>query len=329
MAVTLLQAAIDQRMGMNPQEGSLIQLFDYVSDIIKTVPAVPDDGFWTDYEQIQTLPTVGWRALNEAFPESSGVTRTLREYKKIIGGEVKVDVELANGPRGQETIRRQTEMKMLAASNELTRALFEGSESNNVREMVGFRDRLDSNQLVLNASGGGALTLDKIRELRDAVPFSTRQEPGMKRGEGIKLVMYMNPYLRNKMDSLINSATGSRQINVTKDEFGRRVEEWDGIEIQVLRKSGEAATATTQLLWFDEDPGDGVSDTASVYLVAWGDDLAHLTYRRPSNNGRMLRVFERKEMESEPRYLLRFSGMFGLEVKHPLAAARLYGITQA
>lgn len=316
-------------MGMNPKEGSLIQLFDYVSDIIKTVPAVPDDEFWTDYEQIQGLPAIGWRALNQAFSESSGTTRTLREYKKIIGGEVKVDVELANGPRGQETIRRQTEMKMLAASNELTRALFEGSESNDVREMVGFRDRLDSTQLVLNASGGGALTLAKFRELRDAVPFSTRVEPGMKRGEGMRLIAYMNPVVRNKLDDLINAATGSRHINVEKDQFGRRVEMYDGIELQVVRKSGEAATSTGQLLWFDEDPGDGTSDCASIYLVAWGDDLAHLTYRRPSNDGRMLRVFERKEMESEPRYLLRFSGMFGLEVKHPLAAARLYGVTNA
>lgn len=314
---------------MNPKEGSLIQLFDYVSDIIKTVPAVPDDEFWTDYEQIQALPSVSWRALNEAFPESSGTTKTLREYKKIIGGEVKVDVELANGPRGQETIKRQTEMKMLAASNELTRALFEGSESNNVREMVGFRDRLDSNQLILQASGGGALDLAKFRSLRDAVPFSTRSEPGMKRGEGIKLVAYMNPVLRNKLDGLINDATGSRHINVEKDQFGRRVEMYDGIELQVLRKTGEASTSTSQLLWFDEDPGDGVADTASIYLVAWGDDLCHLTYRRPSNNGRMLRVFERPEMESEPRYLLRFSGMFGLECKHPLAAARLYGITNS
>lgn len=328
--MTLLQAAIDQKMGLNPKEGSLIQLFDYVNPIVNVVPAIPDDEFWTDYEQIQTLPGIGWRALNEAFTESSGTTKTLREYKKIIGGEVKVDVELANGPKGAKTIQRQTEMKMLAASNELTRAVFEGSESNDVREMVGFRDRLDSTQLVLNATTvGGALTLANLQNLRDAVPFATREETGMKRGEGTKLVMYMNPVVRNKIDALINASTGARQIQVEKDTFGRRVDMWDGIEIQVLRKSGEATTSTGQLLWFDEDPGDGVADCTSIYLVAWGEDTAHLTYRRPSNDGRMLRVFERPQMESEPRYLLRFSGMFGLELKHPFAAARLNGITNS
>jgi hypothetical protein len=329
MAVTLLQAALDQRMGMNPREGTLIQMFDYVNPIINSAPAEAIDGFWDDYEQVNTLPTVQWRALNEAFSESSGTTKTLREYVKLIGGEVKIDVELLNGPKGETTKRRQTEMKVLAASNELTRALFEGSESNNVREMVGLRDRIDSNQLIENASGGGALTLAKLRDLRDAVPFSRRQQPGYKRGEGVKLQMYMNPYLRNKIDDLINASTGARQIQVAKDEFGRRVEMWDDVEIVVMRQSGAAMLDTSQLLWFDEDNGSGSPTCASIYLVAWGDDMTRLLYRRPSNDGRMLRVFERPEMESEPRYLLRFSGAFGLEVQHPLAAARLYHITQA
>lgn len=328
MAVTLLQAARDQRMGMSQKEGALIQLFDYVSPIINTAPAVPIDDFFDEYEQVQTMPTVGWRGFNEAFAESSGTTVMRREFTKIIGGEVKIDVEFLNGPKGARTKRVQTELKVLAAKNELERAIFEGSESNSIKEMVGLRDRIDSTQLILMGSGGATMTLAKLRDLRDAVPFSTTLKPGYKRGEGIRVVMYMNGFLRNKMDDLINASTGSRQIITTKNEFGDTVDMWQGAEIVVPRKSGESITSTGQLLWFDEDPGDGTADCASIYIVVWGEDHTRLIYRRPSNEGKMLRVFEVPQMESEPRYMMRFSGMFGFQAQHPLCIARLYGITQ-
>jgi hypothetical protein len=39
----------------------------------------------------------------------------------------------------------------------------------------------------------------------------------MKRGEGIRKILYMNRTLRNKIDTLIGAQTGSLRIDVTKD----------------------------------------------------------------------------------------------------------------
>jgi hypothetical protein len=329
VAVSFLEGAVEQKMGMQPKEGALVQLFDYLSPLVQVAPAIPIDEFWDDYDQVQTLPGAQWRALNEGFPESTGTIKTLREYVKLIGGEVKIDVELLNGPKGARTKQIQTQLKVLAAVNELQRAIFEGSESNNIREMVGMRDRIDSTQLILNATGGGALTIANFDALRDAVPFSREVRPGMKQGDGIRIVAYMNPVVYRKLDTLLKATTGPRQIQVTLDQFGRTVRMYDDVEIQVVRQSGVASTSTTQLLWYDEDPGDGTPDCTSIYMVAWSEDHCHLLYRRPSNDGRMLRVFEREQMESAPQYLLRFSGAFGFECKHPLGIARLYAITNA
>jgi hypothetical protein len=86
------------------------------------------------------------------------------------------------------------------------------------------RARIGGNQLVLNAAGGGTLTLAKLSSLVDSVPFSTKQEQGMKRGEGIRKILYMNRTLRNKIDSLITAQTGSLRIDRDKDSFGNPVE---------------------------------------------------------------------------------------------------------
>jgi hypothetical protein len=327
LAVTLLQQAIDQRV--DPMEGSIIQLFDQISPIVRNAPAVPTDELYDDYEQETVLPTVAWRGLNEPWPESSGQTALYREYVKFVGGEVKIDVELVRGPRGPRTIERQTKMKVRAAANELDRAVLEGSELNNVKEMVGFRARIQTgNQLILAGSGGATLTLAMLDNLIDAVPFSNQSWPGMLRGEGVTKMLYMNRTLRRKLTSLINASTGAQRITQTLDQFGRQVEKYGDAIIGVVEESGTGLTN----LGFDEDPGDAVADTASIYCVAWSDELAHLVYRRPSNDGepgsgQMLKVFRVDEMEAEPRMLLRFSGGFGLEVPHPRAVARLYGIT--
>jgi hypothetical protein len=278
------------------------------------------DSIFYDYEQVKTLPAVGWRAFNTAWTESTGVTTPYREYLKVLGGEIKWDVQFAN----PKTIRRQTEMKVLAAVKAWDAAFFEGTPISDPNSMVGLRPHIGGNQLILNASGGGALTLAKLHNLVDAVPFSTRVEQGMKRGEGIKKVLYMNRTLRNKIDALLEAQTGSMQIIVEKDEFGRRVEMFRDAAIRVVESTGDGSTT----LGFDEDPGDGVADTASIYCVAFGEGLVH-GLRRTRSAGRSLDVFRVDQLEAEPRGMIRFEGMYGVAADHPRAYARLFGITNA
>lgn len=319
MAVTLLQYSIDTRA--DDLTGSLVQMFDDFSPVFSEIPMEDNgDSIFYDYEQIKLLPSVGWRAFNTSWTESTGVTTPYREYLKILGGEAKWDVQFAN----QKTITRQTEMKVLAAVKAWDAAFFEGTPISDPNSMIGLRARIGGNQLILNASGGGALTLAKLNSLIDAVPFSTRQEEGMRRGEGIRKVLYMNRTLRNKIDSLIEAQTGSLRVETTKDAFGKRVEMWRDAVIRVVETTGDGTTT----LDFDEDPGDGVSDTASIYCVAYGEGLLQGRFRTRSG-GKALDTFKVDQLQAEPRGLVRFEGMYGLAADHPRATARLYGITNA
>lgn len=323
MAVTLMQMAIDQRV--DNLEGSFIQMYDQYSPVFSEAPMEPTDELYYDFERVVTLPSVAWRAFNTAWTESSGVTNTFREYGKVLGGEVKIEKHFANGPRGARTITKQTRMKILASINEWDRAFFEGSELNSPNEMVGLRNRLTGNQLVLNASGGGTLSLAKLDELLDAVPFTTQDPaPGMKKGETTTKCLYMPRPLRRKLTTLLDAVTGARRLEVTRNGFGQQVTMYGEAVIKVVEEAGTG----NSILGFDEDPGDGTADCASIYCVAWGDEQFKTFYRRPSTgDGKMLSIFRVPEMETEPRSLLRFEGIYGIVAENPRSAARLYAIT--
>ncbi len=319
MAVTLMQYMIDTRA--DPLDQAVVQMFDDFSPVFSEIPMDDvGDSIFYDYEQIKVLPATGWRAFNTAWTESTGVTTPYREYLKVLGGEAKWDVQLAN----PKTISRQTEMKVLSSVKSWDAAYFEGTPISDPNSMVGLRPRIGGNQLILMGSGGATLTLAKLHNLIDAVPFSTRQEQGMKRGEGVKKILYMNRTIRNKIDALLEAQTGSMQITVDKDNFGRRVEMFRDAAIRVVEVTGDGTTT----LGFDEDPGDGVSDTASIYCVAYGDGLVH-GLRRTKNGGKALDTFKVDQLQAEPRGMIRYEGMYGVAIDHPRAAARLYAITNS
>ncbi len=323
MAVTLLQQAIDERV--DPMTRALITMYDQFSPVMSMIPMDGIDGRYYEYERVTTMPASGWRPFNAAWPESTGITTPYREFGKIAGGEVKVDVQLLRTAKdgGRKTKRRQTEMKVLAAANEWDRCFFEGSELNNPDEMIGLRARCSGNQLLNMGTGGGTVTLAKLRELRDAVPFSSRPIEGMKRGSGVKVCFYMNRTMRRKIDQLIEAQTGSLRIEREQDEFGLWTERFADADIKVVEQTGTGDTT----LGFDEDDGSGNADTTSIYCVAYGSDLCHGFYN--NQGGRMLDKFEVPEMESEPRWLLRFEGYYGIAIDHPRAVARLNHINNA
>jgi hypothetical protein len=317
VAVTLLQYQIDTRA--DPLDTALVQLFNDFSPVFSEIPMDDNgDSIFYDYEQVKLLPATGWRAFNTAWTESTGVTTPYREYLKVLGGEAKWDIQFAN----DKTIARQTEMKVLSSVKSWDAAFFEGTPISDVNSMVGLRPRIGGNQLIQNASGGGTLTLAKLHNLRDAVPFSTKQEQGMLRGEGTRVVMYMSRTVRNKIDALMEAQTGTFRIDVTKDNFGDRVEMFRGAVIRVVETTGDGSTT----LAYDEDPGDGTADTASVYCVAFGDGLAHGLFRTRSG-GRALDTFKVDQLQAEPRGMIRYEGMYGLALDHPRCAARLYAVT--
>jgi hypothetical protein len=312
MAVTLLEAAATNS-GLSAKEQAAIKMFTLRSDVAKRAPATRIDGYTFPYSREVTLPGIGWRGVNEAWTESTGVINPLVERLQILGGEFEVDkFILETAPRqAQSEWVKQSRMKVTAAARELDRAFLEGDDLVNPKEMVGLRNRLSGNQVMLAGAGGVTLTLAMLDELRDRVPFSGN------------LVWFMNTTMRRKLNALLDAATGSRRIEETRNNFGQQVDRYAGADIAVVEYLGDGTT----WLDFDEDPGDGTPDTTSIYLVYFGDDGVQLIYN--GQNGKEMNVEDFGVLESRPRRMGRLETYIGMVIPHPRAAARLRGITNS
>jgi hypothetical protein len=77
---------------------------------------------------------------------------------------------------------------------------------------------------------------------------------------------------------------------------------------------------------FDEQSGSSAT-TASLYVIAFGDDLVHGIYAGDKPGG--LEVQDFGELQTSPQVLGRLELYWGIVLKHPRCAARMRSITQA
>lgn len=306
MALTLLEAQMES--GPTKLEAGVVKMFEQESPIMSDLPMLKIDGNAYLYNLQNALPTVAWRAINTAWQESTGSVRPAVERLMILGGEVKVDKFLQDTSPNRAASLKATQysMKVQAAANEFDRAFLEGDDLVDPNQLVGLRRRLMGNQVILQASGGGTLTTAALDQLTDLVPFDNK-------------FLYMNRTLRRKLSALLNATGGSARIQYTLNSMGQQVERYGGATIKIVEQKGDAST----ILDFDEDPGDTVSDTASIYCVSYGMDRVHGIW----NGAKPVSVEEFGVQQSEPRYLGRIEGYVGMVIHHPRAAARLRGIT--
>lgn len=309
MAVTLLEAAATQG-GYTQQEAAVIKMFTELNPIAEQMPMERIDGRTYSYNRDIALPGIGWRAVNQAWTESTGVVNPFVERLMILGGEMKIDEFILNTEpaRAPSEWEKQVRLKVQAASNEFSRAVLEGDDLVDTNQLVGLRRRLTGTQVILAGSGGVTLTLAMVDSLIDLVPFNPK-------------VLYMSRAVRRKFTNLVNASSGAVRIQYEQDMFGRQQEAYAGVPIRIIETTGDAST----LLAYDEDPGDGTADTASIYCVAYGSELVHGIYNGP--NGKSFTVKDFGELQSEPRRMGRMECYLGMCIEHPRAAARLRGIT--
>lgn len=314
MALTLLDA-ITFKGGATKMEAGIIKMFAQKSPVMETIPFVKIDGSAYIYAKETALPGIGWRGINEPWSESTGTINPEVERLYILGGEVKIDQFLLKTQisRGADLKTQQYAMKVQAMMNEWDRAFFEGDDQVDTKEMVGLRRRLSGNQVMLmnNNTDGDTLTIAALQQLLDLVPFDNK-------------VLFMNRTLRRKITTLVNAATGSVQIQWQPDQFGRQQMQFAGVPIRIMERMGDAST----ILDFDEDPGAGAADTASIYCVAFGEETVHGIYNN-GGEGKLVNVRDFGEQEDEPRTMGRIEGYYGIVTKHPRGAARLRGINNA
>ena len=307
MDITLLEAA---KHSQDALERAVTKIIVENSPILEYLPMRTIVGPAFRYNKERSLGTVAFRGVGGTYTPDAGVINPEFEPLVILGGEVKVDnfeVEVMSNLLNLKAEKYR--MKARQAAIKFSESFFEGDTVVDAYSFDGIRKRLTGNQKILQASGGGALTLAALDTLLDAVT-----------GDNSDKILFMSPSVRRKVTALVRAQTGSSLINFTQDTFGKQQMAYAGTVIRVVRREDDGST----FLDYDEDPGDAVSDTASIYCVRFGSDHVHGIQSKSLPS-----VRDFGEVQAGPYHLGRIEWYCGVVAKHPRGAARLYGILNA
>lgn len=255
-----------------------------------------------------SLPTASFRAVNGTWDADFGRVIPKREPLAILGGEVEIDTFILDTMGGKLTPdikRRQYEMKMRAAKQKWLETFFEGDTGVDINAFDGLRPRVAGTNMDLPMGGQSntnalPLTLDRLDEAIDAV-------------RGGPSCIIGNQWIRRKINALVRSS--GQAFETVSTTFGKQLSTYAGVPILVIQRENDMSS----ILDFDEDPGDGGDDAASIYLPRFGreDVFGILGF------GGAWEVRDHGEQEAAPRVLGRLQVYVGLVTAHPRSVARI------
>jgi hypothetical protein len=304
MALTLVEAA--KLYAGDPLRSAIIELYARNSDILRVLPFEDIAGNAMRYNREQTLPGIGFRGVNEAYTESTGILNPITEPLVIAGGDLDVDKFIID-TMGSNQRSTHEAMKVKALALNWTLKFIKGDQASEPREFDGLQVRCTGNQ-VINAgttSGGDALSLAKLDELIDAV-----DDP---------MYLVMNKTMRRRLSQAARNYTIGGFVTYTLDEFGRQVTRYNDIPILIADEDNEG----NQILPFTEVAYTGSSVCTSIYCVSLGDGKL-----MGIQNGAM-DVRDMGELQTKPCMRTRVEWYNGIAVYHGKAAARLRYIKDA
>ncbi|MGU3358183.1 major capsid protein [Microbacterium sp. M4A5_1d] len=315
MAVTLAQAAL---LSENDLQRGVQELFVQESAVLDRIPLMEIEGNAYAYNRENTLPGVAFRAVNEAYTESTGAVVQATETLAILGGDADVDTFIQKTRSNVNDQRAlQTRLKVKAASYKYQDTFFNGDVAVDPKGFDGLKKRLIGNQVIDAATNGlpiiGASNsdifafMDKLDELIAAVPGITPENGALYAPRG----------LRSKILSAGRRVGGT--ATVVEDLTGKRIVTWNGIP--VLDPGDNLAGA--QILGQNETQGTA-TNAASIYAVKFGEDEGDAGVTGLTNGG--ISVRDLGEVDDKPALRTRIEFFCGMATFGGKAAARLRGV---
>lgn len=307
MALTLIEAA--KKNSGDVIRSAIIELYAMNSDILRVLPFKDIPGNAYKYNQEDTLPGIGFRGVNEAYSESTGVINPETESLVIAGGDLDVD-NFITATMGEDQRASQEAMKVKALAHKWSEVFIKGDSVTNQAQFDGLQTRLTigGSQVVDagNSAGGDALSLAKLDETIDAV-----DDPNY---------LYMNKAMRRRLTAAARDESVGGHVNYMPDEFGRRVTQYNDLPILLSDRNGSAFPT---LAFNEPAPNDGALTTTSIYVLWLGDGSL-----QGIQNG-TIDVRDLGELETKPSARTRVEWFTSLLMEHSRAAARCRGISDA
>jgi len=304
MALTLVEAA-KAAMGRDEDlRATVMELYARSSDLMANMPFENIQGNALQFNREQTLPSVGFRGVNEAYSEGTGKLERVTEALCIAGGDLDVDkfIVTTGGPGQRES---QEAMKIKALSLAMTKNLIKGDVTSDPKSFDGLQVRCINDQLLSTGAAGAsvaALSLLKLDELIDTVEDATH--------------LVMNKNFRRRLSAAARLYTVGGYITYELDAFGRRVTYFNDLPIMVVDKDNE----NNDIMPHTEVADDAGTDGCSIYCVSFSENgVVGL------QNGEM-DVRDLGEIDTKPVFRTRVEWYISMAVLRPRAAARLWNI---
>lgn len=301
MALTLVEAS--KLYAGDPLRSAIIELYARSSDILQMLPFDDIQGNAYRYNREQTLPGIGFRGVNEAYTESTGILNPITEPLVIAGGDLDVDKFILD-TMGENQRSVHEAMKVKALALKWTETFIKGDQATEPREFDGLQVRCTGNQLISAGAtaGGAALSLAVLDKLIDQV-----NDPQY---------LIMNKTMRRRLSAAARLTTVGGYITYTLDAFGRQVTRYNDLPILIADEDNEG----NQILPFTEAASSGGSTACSIYCVSFGE--GKLTGLQ--NGG--IDVRDLGEIQTKPCMRTRVEWYNGIAVFHGKSAARLQHI---
>jgi hypothetical protein len=304
MALTLVEAA---KRSQNPIQSAIIEMYARNSDVLMALPFTNIQGNALRYNREETLPGVGFRGVNEAYQESTGILNPVTEPLVIAGGDLDVDLFILQ-TMGADQRSVQEQMKVKALSLSWTAAFLAGDSATDPRSFDGLQARITGNQLLqVGAVGAGApLSLMQLDALIDQVEQPTH--------------LIMNKTMRRRLTEAARTAAVGGNLQWDVDAFGRQIAKYNDLPILIADFDNTGA----QILPFTEPTPNGTPAlTTSVYCVSFADGMLG-----GIQNG-TIDARDLGELQTQPVMRTRVEWFSGIACYHGRAAGRLRNITNA
>ncbi len=216
MALTLLDA---QRLTNNVMVQGIIEALITESAVLRYLPFMELNGQALLYNQEATLSGAAWNTVGGAWTEQAVTVTQKSAGLTILGGDVDVDNFLNQSFRNPNELRAEAVVKKAkAVAYSFNQAFFYGTGSGG--QPTGLSGLVASGQTRSLGVNGAAPTLDDFDALIDLV------KPGKPD------VIFMSKRTRRGMKKL-RRASGNGFFETDLDQWGRRVEFYDGIPVEV------------------------------------------------------------------------------------------------
>ncbi|AEB25378.1 MULTISPECIES: major capsid protein [Bacillus amyloliquefaciens group] len=298
MAISLVESA---KLTQDALKRGVITEYVQNSAALEILPFIEMEGNAFSYNREGALPGIDFRAVNQAYKESSGTVNNQIARLAILGGDVDVDRFIAQTRSNINDQRMvQTSLKVKAFARFFEKNFIDGDVGVNPNGFDGLKKLTTT--VVDAGENGNTLTLSMLDELLDAV-------------DGGPNVLLMSKEMRRNLKALIQAENGYFETE-GYDAFGNPVLMYGGVPIRTIGKD----TNNAEILGFSETQGTS-EDTGSIYAlrVDEADGVAGIT-----NGG--VQVYDLGELQEKPAYRTRIEFYAGLVVQNSTSAARLKGV---